>query len=190
MKEIKKLLVLILTCFIALPWQYFLLLGPVNAASKIITTSLDFKNGYFENTETDSKQGEIKLKPDGDWGPRAFKTPNVALSNQSAIATDGENIYVLPSNDNWFARYLPKENRWQRLANSPKFSYPGAQLVYLNGYLYAVFGGYQKEFYRYSIALNQWSKMADMRDLVYDGASCTTNGTNIYCLRGTSSQDF
>lgn len=162
----------------------------VFAGSYTLTKSLDFMEGYFENVETISKEGEIKLKPDGDWGPRAFKTPDVTLSNQSAIATDGENIYVLASNDNWFGRYLPKENRWQRLANSPKFPYPGAQLVYLNGYLYAVFGGYQKEFYRYSIALNQWSKMTNMPDLVYDGTSCTTDGTNIYCLRGTSSQDF
>ncbi len=155
-----------------------------------MTKSIDFKKGYFENTETDSKEGEIKLQPDGAWGPRAFKTPDVALGNQTGIASDGENIYVLSSNDNWFGRYLPKENRWQRLANAPKFAYPGAQLVYLNGYLYAVFGGYQKEFYRYSIALNQWERKANLPDLVYDGTSCATDGTNIFCLRGTWTQDF
>jgi hypothetical protein len=121
----------------------------VEAASYTITKSIDFKNGYFDNTETDSKEGELKLKPDGAWGPRAFKTPDVTLSNQSGIVSDGENIYVLASNDNWFGRYLPKENRWQRLANAPKFAYYGAQLVYLNNYIYAVFGGYQREFYRY-----------------------------------------
>ena len=168
----------------------FYLPKKVNSASYTLTKSIDFKKGYFENTEADSKEGELKLQPDGSWGPRAFKTPDVTLGNQTGIASDGENIYVLASNDNWFSRYLPKENRWQRLANAPKFAYPGAQLVYLGGYLYAVFGGYQKEFYRYSIALNQWERKANLPDLVYDGASCATDGNNIYCLRGTYSQDF
>lgn len=131
----------------------FYLPKKVDSGSYTLTKSIDFKAGYFENTETDSKEGEVKLKPDGEWGPRAWRTPDVTLGNQSGIASDGENIYVLASNDNWFGRYLPKENRWQRLPNSPKFSYPGAQLVYLNGYIYAVFGGYQKDFYRYSISL-------------------------------------
>lgn len=166
------------------------LIKKIEAASYTITKSIDFKNGYFDNTETDSKEGELKLKPDGAWGPRAFKTPDVTLSNQTGIASDGENIYVLASNDNWFGRYLPKENRWQRLANAPKFAYPGAQLVYLNNYIYAVFGGYQKEFYRYSIAQNQWEKKANMPDLVYDGTACATDGSDIYCMRGTYSQDF
>jgi N-acetylneuraminic acid mutarotase len=189
-KILKKAVSLLLIVFFAIPWQYFILVKPVEAASYTITKRIDFDNGYYNNVESKSKEGEIKLAPAGSWGPRAFKTPNVTLGNQSAIASDGSYVYVLASNDDYFARYLPSENRWQTLSRAPKFSYPGAQLVYLNGYLYAVFGGYQKEFYRYSIAKNLWEKKANMPDLVYDGTACATDGTNIYCLRGTYSTDF
>ena len=165
-------------------------LKSVEAASYTISKSVEFDRGYFDKTEASFKEGELKLMPAGSWGPRVFKTPDVPLGDQSAIASDGQNIYLLASNDNYFAQYRPSENRWRRLANAPKWSYPGAQLVYLNGYLYAVFGGYQKEFYRYSLARNTWERRSDLPDLVYDGASCATDGSLIYCLRGTGTVDF
>lgn len=190
-KLLKKILSLFLVFLFSASWFYLEYLNnPAQAASTTLTARADFDSGYYNNVESKSKEGEIKLSPAGEWGPRAFKTPNVPLSNQSAIASDGDYVYVLASNDLYFARYLPAENRWQELARPPTYSYPGAQLVYLDGYLYAVFGGYQKEFYRYSIAQNQWEEKANLPDLVYEGASCTTDGANIYCLRGTYSTDF
>lgn len=163
---------------------------PVSAASRTITSRIDFELGVQNGTDTASAEGKLSLKPDGTWGPRAFKTPNLTLGDQAAIASDGNYVYVLHNSDNFFARYIPTENKWVTLAPAPRFSYPGAQLVVLGNYIYAVFGGYQKEFARYSIATNTWETRADMLDLVYGGAACATDGTNLFCLRGVGTTDF
>ncbi|MFA6005821.1 MAG: fibronectin type III domain-containing protein [Patescibacteria group bacterium] len=174
-------------------WYFFhttLMPPKVQAASRTVTSRSDFELGLQNGTNTASKEGTLSLQPDGAWGPRAFKTPNLTLGDQAAIASDGEYVYILHNADNHFVRYIPSENKWKTLAPAPKFSYPGAQLVVLGNYIYAEFGGYQKEFYRYSIQTNTWEALSNMLDLVYGGASCSTDGTNIFCLRGTSTTDF
>jgi hypothetical protein len=164
--------------------------SPVQAATHTVTSSVDFANGQYASTESESKEGELKLKADGAWGPKSWKTPNVTLGDQAAIVSDGTYLYVLANADNYFARYSPLENKWKTLSIAPRYAYPGAQLVYLGGYIYAEFGGYQKEFARYNIETNTWENRADMPDLVYGGTSCATDATSIYCLRGTTTSDF
>lgn len=169
---------------------YFPLIPPpISAASHTITTQVDFELGLQNGTDTTSKSGSISLQPDGAWGPRAFKTPNITLGDQVGVISDGNYIYLMQNADNRFSRYIPAENRWQTLASAPRFSYPGAQLIALGNYIYAEFGGYQKEFARYSTITDTWTSLADMPDLVYGGTSCTTDGTNIFCIRGTSTSD-
>lgn len=163
---------------------------PVSAAAHSITSRIDFELGTQNGTDTASSEGKLNLKPDGVWGPRAFKTPNLTLSDQSAIASDGTDVYLMHNSDNHFVKYVPTENKWKTLASAPRFSYPGAQLVVIGNYIYAVFGGYQKEFARYSIATNTWENRSNLPDLVYGGAACATDGTNLFCLRGTSTTDF
>ncbi|MFH0773128.1 MAG: hypothetical protein V1922_02350 [bacterium] len=183
---------LIVYLFTTFSWYLLYLpqhVTPVVAASHTITSRIDFELGIQNGTDTASSE-ELLLKPDGVWGPRAFKTPNLTLSDQAAITSDGTYVYVMHNSDNHFVRYIPTENRWQTLSPSPRFSYPGAQLVVLGNYIYAEFGGYQKEFARYSIATNTWETLTDIPDLVYGGTSCATDGTNIFCLRGTGVTDF
>lgn len=163
---------------------------PVSAAAHTITSRIDFELGTQNGTDTASSEGKLSLKPDGVWGPRAFKTPNLTLSDQSAIASDGTDVYLLHNSDNHFVKYVSTENKWKTLASAPRFSYPGAQLVVIGNYIYAVFGGYQKEFARYSIATNTWENRSNLPDLVYGGGACATDGTNLFCLRGTSTTDF
>ncbi|MEK7522169.1 MAG: hypothetical protein AAB569_01180, partial [Patescibacteria group bacterium] len=130
-KTIRALINLITLVVIIMPWQLFLFLNPpvVNSASSTLTSRINFDSGYYNNVESKSKEGEIKLSPAGNWGPRAWRTTNVTLSDQTAIVSDGNYVYLLASSDNYFARYLPNENRWQTLATAPHFSYPGANLV-------------------------------------------------------------
>lgn len=190
--KFRKLINIILLLAMLLPWQYLLYWrpSPVEAASRAITSKVDFDSGYFNSTESESKEGEIKLVPDGTWGPRAFKTPNVALSNQAGIISDGSYIYLLAQGDKHFSRYLPQENRWQTLADAPHFSYPGVSMAVIGDYIYVIFGGYQKDFARYSIATNTWESLTDAPDLVDNGGSIATDGTYIYAIRGIGTTDF
>lgn len=192
-KYFKSFFILFQISVFSIPVNFFYLLNYpsyAQAASSSLTSRLDFNNGEFNNTESVSKEGDLKLTPDGSWGPRVFHTPNLSQSDQSALASDGNYIYLLSSNDNHFSRYIPGENKWKTLAPAPHYAYVGADLVVLGNYIYAEFGGYQKEFARYSIADNTWTNMSNMPELVANGASLATDGTNIYAIRSTSTADF
>ncbi len=171
---------------------FFFLSTPVSvlAASKVFTSQSDFKTGYFSGTEADNKQGSVNMVPAGSWGPHAFKAPDLTLSDQAAITSDGNNIYLLHNNDERFDRYLPSENRWQNLTSAPHSAFPGAGMVVLGNYIYAIFGGYSNVFTRYDIINNSWTTLATLPDLDYAGASVGTDGTYIYALRGAGTSDF
>ena len=192
-KYLNKILILLLVSVFSIPWNLFALFNSpssVQAGSATLTSNVEFDTGEYNNTESDSKGGDLKLKPAGSWGPRVFHTPNLAQSDQSAIASDGTYIYLLSSNDNHFSRYVPNENKWKNLASAPHYAYVGADLVVIGNYIYAEFGGYQKEFARYSIIDNSWTSMANMPELVANGASLASDGTDIYAIRSTSTSDF
>lgn len=162
----------------------------VRAEEVIISSRVDFENGYFEGVESVSKGGEIKIKPSGSWGARVFKSPKMGLSSQAPVTSDGENVYVIANQDRYFARYLPKEDRWQELASAPHAPSNGSDMVVLGDYIYAIFGGYFKEFSRYSISRNTWEDLSDLPDLIGDGGSIATDGTELYILKGWSTTDF
>ena len=193
---LKKTLVWLIIIRLALPWEIVFLGWPasVEAASRTLTARADWQQGYFDDTEAESKEGDLKLNPEGDWVPRAGPRPPLPLSAGTAIVSDGSYIYVLVRNsnggDNYFMRYRPKEKRWEHLADAPRTTNYGADLVVLGNYIYAIFGGYQKEFYRYSIVADSWEQLEDAPDLIYGGGSLATDGTYIYALRGGATTDF
>ena len=162
----------------------------VLALTEILTTGVDFRAGYFDGTEAQSKEGELKLNASGSWVPKTYKTPDFALSVGTALVSDGDYVYTLIGSENLFSRYLPNENRWESLANAPRMAYYGADLTVLGNYIYAVFGGYQKEFARYSIISDSWEELESTPDLIYGGGSLSTDGTYIYALRGSATSDF
>lgn len=174
----------LMTLFLGLPAQ-------VLADTQTFTTRSDWDSGVKENLETESKEGELKIKADGSWGARSWKTPDLPLSVGSAFASDGTDIYMIRGvGDVYFAKYSPTTDKWTELTAAPFGSYYGADMEVLGGYVYVLFGGYQKAFARYSIADDSWENLTDVPDLVYEGGSITTDGTNIYALRGYYSQDF
>lgn len=156
-----------------------------------ITSSSDWESGNLTNVSTAPKEGTLRLKPDGSWGARSWRTPNLPFYIGSALASDGTDIYAARGlGDVLFWKYSPTTDTWTSLANMPRGVYYGAELEVLGDYVYALFGGYQTAFARYSITNDTWEMLADVPDLVNEGGSLETDGTDIYALRGNVSQDF
>lgn len=196
MDKLKRGCILSLALITILPYNLLLFITfsggipSAEAATATISTPADFNSGAFNGTEAASKSGELRLQASGTWEARVWKTPQLALGDQTAIVSDGTYLYVKVSGDNLFTRYDPATNTWKRLLDAPAFSFQGSDMRVLDGNIYTIFGGYQKEFYKYSIALNTWTKLASMPDLVYSGASLGSDGTNLFVLRGAGTTDF
>lgn len=163
----------------------------VHAIETTLTTGSDWDSGSKTSIDTSVKEGDLQLQSDGSWGAQSWRTPDLPITVGSTFASDGTDIYVTRGTaDVLFWKYSPSTNEWTQLADMPRGTYFGADLVHLNGYIYAIFGGYQTAFARYSIADNTWEELTEISDLTYVGASITTDGTNIYALKGNSTQDF
>ncbi len=161
------------------------------ASTQTITSRVQFETGLFSQTESVSKEGDLKLKASGTWNTRVWKTPNVALNDGTALATDGTYTYIVAARERQLYQYIPQEDRMRELSSSvPHTPYLGADMTILNNSIYMIFGGYRKSFSRYDIATNTWTSLADAPDLIAGGGSISTDGTNIYVLRGTNSTDF
>ncbi|HRN96417.1 MAG TPA: hypothetical protein PLD54_03150, partial [Candidatus Levybacteria bacterium] len=160
------------------------------AATRTVSTRADFKRGYFSGTEAESKEGDLTLKADGTWNARVWRTPYLTLNDGTTFTSDDQHTYMLIARDTRFVRYLSQEDRWQELTSAPHTPYSGADMTILGNYIYASFGGYQKEFSRYSLITNTWEEIADFPDLVFSGSSLTNDGTYIYATRGSATTDF
>jgi len=165
-------------------------LGEAEASESIISTRADFNEGEFKGTESYSKEGELRIESDGQWGAQAWRTNDVQPNNGTSIESDGTYTYLLTTRENTFQRYLPDEDEWEDLAPAPHSAYIGSALTYMDGYVYAIFGGYQKEFSRYNVRTDTWEELADAPELIYSGGTLSNNGTYIYALRGGSTSDF
>lgn len=165
-------------------------LPEAEAAQSTITTRADFNRGQFDETESYTNEGEIKLEADGTFNARSWRTNDVQPNNGTAIESDGTYTYMITTREQTFQRYLPDEDKWEDLPDAPHSAYIGSAMTYLNGYIYAEFGGYQKEFSRYRIATKTWEELADAPELIYAGGSLTSDGTYVYALRGGSTSDF
>ncbi len=165
-------------------------LRPVNADTETLTHRVDWMLGKFDGTQADSKEGDVILIGDGNWGPKVWRSPDAALTTGTSTTSDGNYVYVLAGRDYYFARYLPTENRWEDLTAPYTMSDAGSDMTYLDGYIYTIFGGAQKEFKRYSIAHDLWEDLADTPDLVSSGGTSATDGTTIFALRGGGTTDF
>jgi len=164
---------------------------PVIASSLTFTSGSDWDAGTKTSVNTADNEGNLKLEAAGSFGARSWKSPDLPISAGSAFATDGTDIFVTRGvADVLFWKYSPTTDDWTTLANLPRGAYYGADFTHLNGYVYAIFGGYQTAFARYSISTNTWELLADLPDLTYSGASLSNDGTDIYAFRGNNSQDF
>jgi len=106
--------------------------------------------------------------------------------------TDSNNIFSVIGRNNFFARYLVRENLWKNRTATPAEFSRGAGLAYAGGdYIYALRGGGHRSFYRYSISQNRWSALGDAPDKIGDGGALAwAGGDYLYCLRGGAKKDF
>lgn len=178
--------------FLVFFFVLFLATGtPALAESTVFTTSADWDANTKTNLDSSAKEGDLSISAAGTYGAKSWKTPDLTISAGMALTSDGENIYLTRGvGDVLFWKYSTTKNEWTTLANMPKGAYYGSEFEYLNGYVYAMFGGYQISFARYSIANDTWENLEDLPDLIYSGASLETDGTNIYALRASNTQDF
>ncbi|MBU1034146.1 hypothetical protein KKI22_04385 [Patescibacteria group bacterium] len=164
---------------------------PVKASETVFTTSSDWDAGTNLNLDSSIKEGDVSIGAAGTFGAKSWRTPDLTLSAGTALAFDGEDIYVSRgTGDVLFWKYSPENDKWTTLANLPRGTYYGSELEYMNGYVYAMFGGYQTAFARYSVANDSWEMLSDLPDLIYSGASLENDGTSIYALRSGGTQDF
>ncbi|HVZ58890.1 MAG TPA: hypothetical protein VG935_04030, partial [Patescibacteria group bacterium] len=185
LSNLVKVLVLVVLCCVVLGHAQTSL-----AASTTLTSRNDFDSGLYSSTEGSSRSGQLRLQASGSFTTRVWKTPSVALGDQTSVVSDGTYLYVKVSGDNVFLRYDPVKDTWKNLAAAPRYSGQGSDMKVLNGAIYETFGGYQYEFYKYTIATDTWTRMANMPDLMNAGGSLGTDGTNIYAIRGTATTDF
>ncbi len=170
---------------------FFLWPKDAQASTQTITTQTEFELGSFSNTESYTSKGSIKLKDGGNWGTTVVNTTQLTQSQGTSVVSDGTYVYVLYANDVMFSRYNATNNTWKRMSNPPfSASVYKSDMVYLNGYIYVVFGGYQKKFARYDVAGNTWTTLTDLPDYTLYGASIETDGTNLFVLRSSNTTDF
>lgn len=156
-----------------------------------ISSIEDWNGGSLSGTRPVSSGVGIELETGGSWGALTWKTPDKVLSVGAAFTSDGSNIYVVRGlGDVLFWKYRAESDSWVTLENLPRGAYFGSDIQYLNGYIYALFGGYQQTFARYSVVEDSWEMLPNYPDLVFQGASMTTDGTNIYAITGNSTQNF
>lgn len=169
---------------------YEVVRSPLYAATSTVTTRSDFDAGVMNGTETASSVDNLKLKGDGVWNARSWRSPELTLTDGTTFATDGTHNYLIIGRDVLFKKYIPSEDTWKNLAEAPHMPSSGADMVVLGNYVYTSFGGYQKEFSRYSIVNNTWEDLTDLPDLVNSGSSLQTDGTYVYAMRGAATTDF
>jgi hypothetical protein len=177
--------------YIAVFLLYFLSNSPINASDISISTIEQWNIGTTDNVEQVNSGIGIELSGAGSWGALTWKTPDKSISAGSAFTSDGTDIYVARGvGDISFWKYSPSTDSWTTLRNMPKGAYYGADLQYLNGNIYALFGGYQNTFAKYSISNDTWEILEHYPDLVYQGASMSSDGTNIYAITSNNTQSF
>lgn len=165
--------------------------GSAYADSTTFSSKTDFDNGTYSQTEGYSSGGSVKLKDAGNWGSVFVNTTPLPFNQGSSAVSDGTYVYFSYASDTYFSRYDPSTNLWKRMANMPfSNSIYKSEMIHLNGYIYAFFGGYQKKFARYNISTNEWETLEDAPDYVLYGMGMETDGTYVYVLRGTNTTDM
>lgn len=172
-----------------LPLQLVLqggLVGDAKAASKTFSSSVDWKVGEYEKTESDSSFDNIRLKADGTWEPRILEAPEWTPGNPGVEVSDGTYIYMLRgSGDNEFYKYFPKNDEWRALPRPP-FSVSTGDMVVLDGDIYVLPGNNQDIFYKFNIATETWTKLTNFPELVGSAMMTTDGNSTIYATRSNT----
>lgn len=174
--------------FVGKNWLGF---DQVFSSSVSLTHQLDWDQGIYTNTQSDSNYGQLSLSADGNWVQENLTKPSYAMNYGATFTSYGDYIYVFfGQGENKFYRYHVPSDTWEQRADAPLSTYYGAELLTLNGSIYAFIGNYQKHFYKYSIETDTWTQLADTVEPVWQGSSLVTDGTDIYASFGNSTREL
>lgn len=124
------------------------------------------------------------------WTAMAGALGGIGQGGSLTYPGSGDYIYAIEGNNRQdFYRYSVSGNTWVAMANVPVVLNGGAALTSLNSsFLYALGGG--TNFYQYSIASDTWVSKASVPTGVCDGGSLSSDGINVYALRGCGTNNF
>ncbi len=112
------------------------------------------------------------------WSEESNDTPPLAPGNGSSMYYDGSRyIYWLRGTTNALYRFDTQGSsgaKWSAMASAPATIGTGGDLIYKDGYLYALRGSNTLTFYRYDVSGNSWSDPA-VADLP-SGGTISTDG--------------
>jgi uncharacterized repeat protein (TIGR01451 family) len=129
------------------------------------------------------------------WASRAQPTNGIEKGGAITNAGGGR-LYISEGNSKWFYQYDILTNTWTRLADASDNFNEGGGLQYLNvggtEFIFAVLGN-SNRFRRFNIASGTWAAtntLANIPENVKQGGAITSDGTNLYILRGDGKKDF
>jgi hypothetical protein len=108
-------------------------------------------------------------------------------------AVDSNNIYCVPGQNTWHAKYIVPEDRWYNCASTIKSFGTGGGLAYpgTGCYTYALRGGNTKTFYRYDLINDVWDTLNRTPERIYRGGALVYGGGgHFYAFRGNGKTDF
>jgi hypothetical protein len=146
---------------------------------------------------------------DNTWIHKKFLSTAKGLKGGTSICYANGKVYLLAGGqasyvDNFYC-YDPSTNTWNGLAKAPVEPYfkawkDGSCIVPVGNTIYALKGGDKyNSFWAYDIATNTWTQkeslpqvhpMITKKTRTKDGGAITTDGTNIYIIKGGGKQDF
>jgi len=114
------------------------------------------------------------------------------FSGACLATTDSNTIFCATGRQNFFAKYLVRDNLWKTCRATPENMGNGAALTYAGGNcIYAFPGRLRKSFYRYSISANSWTALREAPAKIGNGGALAwAGGDYIYALRGDFKKDF
>lgn len=95
------------------------------------------------------------------WTTLASLPTGVVSNIGSRLVSNGTDLFFIGGTGlKVLYRYNIGSNTWQQLADLPFAPYSGTDIVYRNGKLIALAGGYSSELYEYDIGLDRWRQLS------------------------------
>ncbi len=162
--------------------------------------TLDVDSGGFSGTFVSSQVGgtglTLERDLDGFWLEDRLAYPTVNLgygAKNIAYSSDLNKLYIPTGMNNQFYEYDINTDAWTRLADAPNTIYYGGGVVSgPDGYIYALRGNNNTDFWRYNISTNTWETSISPAPLTigYGGSMVYDGYQYIYVLRGNNSDIF
>jgi len=166
------------------------------------TSDIDFNKGTKNNVTVSGSGADaaLTLQPGlsdhfaNQLGKFVRLTDMPYMGRTTALVKVGNYVYAVWER-NVFGRYSITNENWEMVADLPASAGVGVSLAYpgTGNYIYALRGGGQKTFWRYTLPDAQnpqgvWTQMANTTYPVYEGGSIAASPTKIFCVPGRTAK--